>query len=233
MSDGNQEVSTQSVQTATGAEADTTAPAAVEVGTAESPGGESTAEQIAAANGATGDPGKESGGEGGNADAATTGGEEGLGGEGGYTDFNIPEDMNLDKAALEGATPLLKEMGLNQEQAQKMVDWYASQVETAHKSQVDAHNQLMNDWQEQSRNDSEFGGDAFEENIKVAQSAVTKLGTPALKQLLEDHGVGNHPEVIRFMVKVGNLTKEDVPGASTAAQTEKQDHASLLYPNED
>lgn len=149
-----------------------------------------------------------------------------------YADFAMPEGVPVDSALLNEATPLFKELGLNQEQAQKLVDFQAKQVQASSQSNVDAFNQLMNDWQEQSRNDKEFGGDAFEESIGVARSAIDKFGTPELKQLLEEHGVGNHPEVIRFMVKVGKLTAEDVPGVSNAPTSKAQDRVSLLYPND-
>lgn len=149
-----------------------------------------------------------------------------------YADFVMPEGVEVDSALLEEATPIFKELGLNQEQAQKLIDFQAKQVQASSQSNVDAFNQLMEDWSTQSKNDKEFGGDAFDENIKVAQSAISKFGTPELKQLLEEHGVGNHPEVIRFMVKVGKLTAEDIPGSSTAPTSKAQDRVSLLYPND-
>lgn len=149
-----------------------------------------------------------------------------------YADFAMPDGVTVDSALLNEATPLFKELGLNQEQAQKLVDFQAKQAQASSQSNVDAFNQLMNDWQEQSRNDKEFGGDKFEENVGIARSAIDKFGTPELKQLLEEHGVGNHPEVIRFMINVGKLTSEDVPGGSNTPPTGAQDRASLLYPND-
>ena len=149
-----------------------------------------------------------------------------------YADFAMPEGVTVDSAMLNEATPLFKELGLTQDQAQKLVDFQAKQVQASSQSNVDAFNQLMNDWQEQSKNDKEFGGDKFEENIGIARSAIDKFGTPELKQLLEEHGVGNHPEVIRFMVNVGKLTAEDVPGGTTAPTSKAQDRVSLLYPND-
>jgi len=149
-----------------------------------------------------------------------------------YADFVMPEGVELDSALLTEATPLFKELGLNQDQAQKLVDFQAKQAKASSESNVDAFNQLMNDWQEQSKNDKEFGGDKFEENVGIARSAIDKFGTPELKQLLEEHGVGNHPEVIRFMVKVGKLTAEDVPGGTNTPPSKAQDRVSLLYPND-
>lgn len=149
-----------------------------------------------------------------------------------YADFVMPEGVTVDQAMLAEATPLFKELGLTQEQAQKLVDFQAKQVQASSQSQTDSFNQLMNEWQEQSRNDKEFGGDKFEENVSIARSAIDKFGTPELKQLLEDHGVGNHPEVIRFMINVGKTTQEDVPGGNTNPTSKAQDIVSLLYPND-
>jgi|DEB0MinimDraft_6_1074348.scaffolds.fasta_scaffold112030_2 polyhydroxyalkanoate synthesis regulator phasin len=149
-----------------------------------------------------------------------------------YADFVLPEGVELDEALLSEATPVFKELNLTQEQAQKLVDLKAKEVEAGRQSQVDAFNQLMQDWTEQSRNDKEFGGDKFEENVKIAISAVDKFGTPELKQLLKEHGMGNHPEVIRFMVKVGKLTQEDVPGGTGQNVSPELNRVSAMYPND-
>lgn len=148
-----------------------------------------------------------------------------------YADFDLPDGVEIDTVALESASPLLKEMGLTQEQSQKFVTWYAEQVQAGSVKQVEAFNQLTSGWAEQAKNDKEYGGDKFEESIGVAQAAISKLGTPELKQLLDDHGVGNHPEMIRFMVRVGELTREDVPGGDANAVTPEQNQVNLLYPS--
>jgi len=148
-----------------------------------------------------------------------------------YADFNLKEGYELDSDALALATPLFNELGLDQEKAQKAVDIYSDLVQAGAKKQVDAFNDQITSWREESKNDSEFGGEKFDENIKLAQAAVNKFGTPELKQLLEDYGVGNHPEMVRFMVKVGKLTAEDVPGNEAGVSRNNSDRVSLLYPN--
>ena len=149
-----------------------------------------------------------------------------------YADFEMPEGMQIDETLLAEAVPIFKELELNQEQAQKLVDFQAKQVQAGKQTQVDDFNQLVNDWREQSKNDGEFGGDKFDENVKVAQSAISAYGTPELKQLLEEHGIGNNPELIRFMVRVGQGLKEDVPGASGSEVSTAADRVSILYPND-
>lgn len=147
-----------------------------------------------------------------------------------YADFSLPEGMEVDEVALEKAAPIFKELGLNQDQAQKLVSVYAEMVQAGSQKQIDNFTQLINDWREQSMNDKEFGGEKFEQNVKLAKSAINKFGTPELKQLLEDHGVGNHPEMVRFMVRVGQTLKEDVPGAAGSVSNPVPDRVAQLYP---
>lgn len=169
-----------------------------------------------------------------NADSDTTEGEAGNGSQDttskGYADFTAPEGMELDGQAIAAATPLFQELGLTQEQAQKLVDFQSQQVKAASESQVEAFSQLKKDWGDQAKSDTEYGGDKFDENIGVARVALDKFGTPELSKLMDEFGVGNHPEMIRFMVRVGRTVKEDVPGGNTDAPSAKKDRVSLLYP---
>jgi len=211
---------------------------AVDTDTGDAGAVDTAAETILNGGAPEGDAGKESGADA-NA-AADDAGAEGTGEAGAegtdtppdtYADFAMPEGMTVDETVLAEATPVFKEFGLNQEQAQKLIDLYAGQAQAGSQKQIDDFNQLRGDWLDQSKNDSEYGGDAFDENAKLAQAAVSKYGTPEFKQLLEDYGIGNHPEMIRFMVRTGATLKEDVPGSAGAQSTEKKDRVSILYPN--
>lgn len=164
-------------------------------------------------------------------EAKPEGDKAGEGGQGSvdtYADFVMPEGVQVNEVLLNEAVPLFKELGLSQGQAQKLVDFQAKQQA----QQLDTFNQQLETWANQAKADKEYGGDKFEENVAIARVAVNKFGTPELKQLLDNHGVGNHPEIIRFMVRVGQLTREDVPGSKSGQVNKAADHVSLLYPND-
>lgn len=147
-----------------------------------------------------------------------------------YADFTMPEGQQLDEAALTEAIPVFKEMKLDQEQSQKAVDLYAKLIQASSQKQNDDFNQLMTDWRTTAKSDKEYGGDAFDESVKTGQLALNKYGTPELKQLLEEQGVGNHPEVIRFMVRVGKTLVEDKPGVAGNAHSQAGDRITRMYP---
>jgi hypothetical protein len=146
-----------------------------------------------------------------------------------YADFELDEGLQLDSAALEKVAPLFKEMGLSQENAQKLVTAYAEQVQAGEQGRQESFNQTIQGWADQVKNDSEIGGEKFDENIGIAKDAIVKFGTPELKEILETTGVGNHPEIVRFMVKVGRLTREDSLQGGDAPKSSK-DRVSILYP---
>ena len=89
-------------------------------------------------------------------------------------------------------------------------------------------------WEAELRADKDMGGQAFEANVSVARRAIERFGSPALKQLLNDTGLGNHPELARFALRVGRALAEDsVAGASAAPQATQSEDAmlALLYPS--
>jgi len=64
----------------------------------------------------------------------------------------------------------------------------------------------------------------------VAKKALDSFGTPELRTLLNESGIGNHPELIRFMVRAGKAISSDtfVAGERGAAGA-RRDLASNLY----
>lgn len=144
--------------------------------------------------------------------------------------FTAPEGMELDTALIEQAIPLFKEAGISQEQSQKFVDLYAAKIQEVEQGKLDTFNQLRQDWVKQAKNDPEFGGDKFDENIASAKAALDKFGTPELSKLLNDFGVGDHPEMIRFMVSVGRMTQEDTPGNGVRKGAQTKSDTEILYP---
>lgn len=156
-------------------------------------------------------PGGDPGGDGSRKTAL--GGGDAPKGDGGapesYEAFNLPEGVKLEGADLETFTGFAKELNLSQEQAQKLLDRELAlrqDIETRVNAEADA---AIKGWLEAARADKEFGGEKFDENVAVARKALETFGTPALKAMLDSSGLGNHPEAIRFMYRVGKAISED------------------------
>lgn len=143
-----------------------------------------------------------------------------------YADFSIPDGYALGEIGDEFKS-VAKELGLTQEQAQKLIDLDVKRAN----AQTEAVHRATAEWQAQSKADKEFGGDALEQNVGIAQKALNTFGTDALKTLLQQTGLANHPEVIRAFYRAGKAISEDrfVPSTGSVGA---QDPANIMFPNQ-
>ena len=175
----------------------------------------------------------------GEAEAKTTdeGGEAKAEAEGApenYEDFDVPEGVSLDAKDIEAFSGVARELNLTQEQAQKLVTYEADRAkkaQDAHVSQVEA---LFTGFLDKTKSDPEIGGDKLQESVARAKHAMQTFGNDEFTRLMNDHPIGNHPEMIRFLTKVDVALREDVPGGGGRGGEIDRDQQRLkqLYPND-
>ena len=112
----------------------------------------------------------------------------------------------LDPEVLTAFGEVAKELDLPQEAAQKVLDKVAPVIQAR---QAKVAEQARADWATESQSDEEFGGENLTANLEIAKSSLNAFGTDAFKTLLSESGLGNHPEVIRFMYRAGKAISED------------------------
>ena len=145
-------------------------------------------------------------------------------------EFAMPEGVQMDEAGMKAFSDVAKELNLPQEAAQKILD---KMLPTVAQRQTEVLSQAKNDWAEGSKVDKEFGGDKFTENLSVAKKALDQFGTPELRSLLNESGLGNHPEIIRAFFRAGKAISEDrFVAGSAGGQAATRDAAKSLYPNQ-
>jgi hypothetical protein len=144
-------------------------------------------------------------------------------------EFKPPEGIKLDADITGKFEAAAREAGLTQEKAQALYELGAQAVLKAQNTMTESVKSAQASWLEASKADKEFGGDKLNENLAVAKKALEI--SPEIKTLLNESRLGDHPEMIRWMVRVGKKLSEDsfVPGARAPADA--GDLASKLYPN--
>lgn len=150
---------------------------------------------------------------------------------------HAPEKYDL-KAA-EGSTlnpevqalfeTVAKELDLPNAAAQKLVETMGPKIAQAQAAQFA---QIQADWTTQAKGDKEFGGDNLNANLAVAKKALDTFGTPELKTLLNETGLGNHPEIIRAFVRAGRAISPDKFVPAGGGSNTPRDPAKTLYPNQ-
>jgi hypothetical protein len=145
-----------------------------------------------------------------------------------YEDFAAPEGVTLDTEVTDEFKSLAKEMKLPQKKAQQVADLGVKMLGKWQAQQSEAIASTVAGWAEQSRADKDFGGDKLDENLAVAKRALDQYGSPELMKLLNESGLGNHPEIIRFMYRTGKSLSEDgVVLGKGEGQTNKPRHERM------
>jgi len=109
-----------------------------------------------------------------------------------YEDFKVGDGLEYNKEASEQFKVVAKELGLSQENAQKLVDYQSQNL----KSAMDAQTKQQNEWKATA--EKTHGKDGIEQ----ANRALTTLAKPEFVEFLKSSGLGNHPEMIGVFKEV-------------------------------
>lgn len=147
-----------------------------------------------------------------------------------YADFKMPEGTQIDKEFFELAAPVLKDLNLTQESAQKLADLYVQGIQKVAQQQQQHWKDTVDGWVDAAKSDKELGGAKFQANVDVANKAIREFGDENLINMLAETGIGNHPEMIRFAYRIGKAMSEDKMVMPDGAAKES-DPAKIMYPN--
>ena len=149
-------------------------------------------------------------------------------------EFTQPEGRNYDNEVMNTYSEVAKELNLSQKSAQTLLDRIGAK---AREREAENLRNIHGSWRDSSRSDKEYGGDSIDRNLAIAKKALDTFGTQELRTLLNDTGLGNHPEVIRLFYRAGKTISDDTFVGNTGGTPSKgqprnfADQASLLYSN--
>ena len=130
-----------------------------------------------------------------------------------YTDFTLPEGMEMDKGAIDAFIPIAQQLGLSQEDAQQIVNIGVQMAESTTRQVKQQREQAIEkaneQWMKAIESDPEIGGEKLEENLTVANNFLNKYATPGFKKLLVDTNLGNNPDVIKTIWKIAQQYADD------------------------
>jgi len=137
-----------------------------------------------------------------------------------YNALGRPEDhegYNLgdyEPETTAGFRELAHQIGLNNEQANILFDSYINSIN----SQEELESQDFDQFQVENTQalQEEWGGN-FDKNVELARRAFMNFATPEAVEIMEETGLGNHPEILKIFSRIGELLQEDsvLPGTST------------------
>lgn len=158
-----------------------------------------------------------------------------------YAEFKAPEGYEVDKKAIDGAVPIFKELGLSQDQAQKLVDFYSTISKDAAEAPMAAYREMRQGWRaEVAKSDLGNGIDNLKPEVAAAvSSAIDAMPNPAeFRAVLDLSGLGDNPAFIRGFYSLAKERGEGtgVRGSGPSplgqqARNAPRSAAQALYPN--
>lgn len=151
-----------------------------------------------------------------------------------YTEFKAPEGVTLDAEGMKAASELFADMGLSQDNAQKLVDLALGREKAAAEAVTKAYVDMNTKWVAEVKADPEIGGDKLDASIATAAVAIDRVGgaekDSPLRQALALTGAGNHPAVVKAFVRMGQMMKEDrFQAGNGAAPPAPKSPAEVIY----
>lgn len=150
-----------------------------------------------------------------------------------YTEFTLPE--GVDQATLDDVlkemAPLFKKMGVDQEEAQMLLDHTLGKLNPESQTQAsDKWEAQVKEWSDSIAADKEVGGDKLEQSNGYVNSMLKHFGSEEVNKILEDTGLRQHPAMFKMMRAIGAAMREDNPGAGAKPTGSSGDRVSNLYP---
>ena len=143
--------------------------------------------------------------------------------------LQVPEGLTLDPAVLGEFTTVAKDMKLSNEQAQRLVDLQSKVTLKATEEARAEYLAMKSSWETETK---KLLGHEATQQLALAAKARDKFGAPGLTEILNQSGLGSHPEVVKFFVAVGKAISEDTfaEGKPVAGKVDKTP-GEILYPN--
>jgi hypothetical protein len=130
-----------------------------------------------------------------------------------YADFKLADGQILNPDTLKEASAVFKELGLTQDQAQKLVDFYGKDMTKTLGAPQTAFNDMVTGWRSEVLKDSTLAsGDNLRtdvrENIGKLKASLPADQRTSFDEVMNMSGLGNHPTIVRALNSWGKSLSE-------------------------
>lgn len=143
------------------------------------------------------------------------------------SDLEMPEGFKANEEIMKDLSSFVTDRKLSKEDAAALIPIGAKIAANLQAAQTEAYAEVRAGWREEVINDKVLG---TREQMAIADKGLTAYGTPELRKLLDETGLGDHPEIIRAFHKIGKTVSEDVierGGSGDSVNTKAED---AMYP---
>lgn len=163
-----------------------------------------------------------------------------------YSDFKVPEGVTLKPDVIKEASGIFKELGLTQDQAQKLVDFYGKDIKATADAPQATFNIMVDGWKADVLKDPSLAsGDGLRTDVKENIGKLKATLGPATEiaafdQLMNMSGLGNNPVIVKALNAWGKALGEGKHvagggpsplGQQAPKSSERPSVAAAMFPN--
>lgn len=162
-----------------------------------------------------------------------------------YEDYKVPDGYALDPEIKAEADKIFKGLGLSQEAAQSLVDFYTKQTTEAFRAPFQAYQEMTDGWRKDAEAHPDLSGKlgAGKEVSTRISKFLDGMGDPKLasdfRELMDLTGTGNHQAFIRVLNYAASRLTEGTHVAGNGPSKEGQSRpgeappsaAAAMWPN--
>ena len=163
-----------------------------------------------------------------------------------YEAWTVPEGYELDAGLVEEASPIFKDLGLTQDQSQRLVDFYAKHALKSSEEAIAAWSKTRTDWRASMKSDAELGKLTGKDGnfgpdsplVSTIDRALTGLQNPKLvsdfKDAMNLTGAGDNPAFVRVLHALAKQVTEGTEyatGGPVKGNSSRPSAAAAMYPN--
>jgi hypothetical protein len=134
-------------------------------------------------------------------------------------EVKFPEGYEASPELVSTIKEVAKAKQLTAEEAGKLATSIAASHEKFIQSIMEKDKQTKQGWIEEIKSDKDFGGAKLKESFETASKAMKRYGSAGLNKFFSETGLGSHPELVKFVIRVGRDIKEDTIATRTASQS--------------
>jgi hypothetical protein len=143
--------------------------------------------------------------------------------------LELPNDSKLAQSDIDRIAATARERGLSQEQATALLTEADTAARGFEGRLLESVKAKHTEWVAAVAADPELGGAKLETTKALAQRTVDKFMSQSLRDELKTTGYGDHPELVRFLAKVGAALGEDTPPAGDKPAQRNKAPEDVLY----
>ena len=142
-------------------------------------------------------------------------------------EFTVPEGMTLDQGLVDKISPVLKELKITQEGAQKLANVYAEQKKADADAQAASFKQFLQDSYDETV--KELGAN-YKDQLAYVAKVRDRFLSEETQEMLDASGLSNNKAFILDLIKLGKLISEDkTPPGQSAIPAGEKSAAQTLY----